>query len=121
MDRERLDLSALDPSADPEQWERLIGAITRRAAPELARRAVTHSPALLLVSWARPMLATAAAIATISAAALAMKARSPGQEVTIARGVIEALEIPAPAAEWLDEGRAPTVDDLILVLEGGSR
>ncbi|HEX7117596.1 MAG TPA: hypothetical protein VF212_02330 [Longimicrobiales bacterium] len=121
MDIERVDLSALDPAADAERWERLVRRIMAGAAPELARRAATRDPFTLLASWARPMIAAAAAITVISFAVLR---RTPGPvEIgsTASRGIVEALEVPSPAADWLNEDRAPTVTDLVSVLEADNR
>lgn len=121
MERERLNLSALDPAADSERWELLVGTITRRAMPELARRAAARSPLVLLAGWARPMLAAAAVLAAISLGVLgtAVETEVPGG--SYASGLIEELEVPAPLATWLTEERGPTVEDLILALDGDVR
>lgn len=117
MDAERLDLSALDPTANPERQERLVRSITHHAAPELARRAAENSPIALLASWARPMLVAAAVVIVCSSAVLTMTpdVRNP---LTPDAGIVEALHVPTPVADWLTEDRAPTVGDLILALEG---
>jgi hypothetical protein len=121
MDTERLNLSALDPAADQERWERVIMTITRNAMPELARRAAARSPLLLLAGWARPMLTAAAIMAAISITALSTVSRAPQPVSQQTAGMIEELQVPAPLATWLTEERAPTVDDLILALDGESR
>lgn len=121
MDPERLDLSPLDPAADAERWARLATAIARRAAPELARRAALKSPLYLLAGWARPMLSAAAALAAIAVTTLATADRTPRREAALPRGLVEVLQVPAPAATWLQEEREPTVDDLILALDGETR
>ena len=36
MESERLDLSALDPSQDPQRWESMIARVMERAGAELA-------------------------------------------------------------------------------------
>jgi hypothetical protein len=121
MERERLNLSALDPAANTERWELLIGTIKQRALPELARRATARSPLVFLAGWARPMLAAAAALAAISLGVLgtAVEAELPGGSQAV--GLIEELQVPAPLATWLTEERGPTVDDLILALDGDFR
>lgn len=121
MERERLNLSALDPAADSERWELLVGTITRRAMPELARRAALRSPLVLLAGWARPMLAAAAVLAVISIAALNAPLEPPSPSIGQAAGMVEELRVPAPLAAWLTEERGPTVDDLILALDGDFR
>jgi hypothetical protein len=121
MDPERLNLSALDPAADAEHWERVIKTITGRALPELTRRAAVRSPLLLLAGWARPMLSAAALLAAISITALTTVHRAPQSTEPQAAGLVEELRVPAPLATWLTEERAPTIDDLILALNGESR
>lgn len=119
---ERLNLAALDPAADTERWERTIASIRERALPELARRSAARSPLLLLAGWARPMLSAAAVLAAISIVLLNLDAH-PEQPVVLQQepGMVEALQVPAPLATWLTEERAPTVDDLILALDGEHR
>jgi hypothetical protein len=123
MDRERLDLTALDPTRDTARWERLIGRINARASAELARRAAAQGAFAMVALWARPALAAAAALAAISAGTLIALERTAAPAAAIAHSVVEALEVPSPAAAWIDEDRAPTVDDLILILaaDGGER
>ena len=117
MDPHRLDLSAIDPLADPERHERLVRTITQRARPVLARRAAESSPIALLASWARPMLATAAVLVILSTTVLTQTRDARGSFVPDAV-IVDALHIPDPVAEWLTEDRSPTVGDLILVMEG---
>jgi hypothetical protein len=121
MDPERLNLSVLDPAADAERWERVINKITDHAMPELARRAAARSPLLLLAGWARPMLSAAAVLAAISIAALTTASRIPQPVAQQAGGMVEALQVPAPLATWLTEERGPTIDDLIVALDGDFR
>ncbi|HUE77342.1 MAG TPA: hypothetical protein VMM83_05320 [Longimicrobiales bacterium] len=116
MDQERIDLSALDPTADRLGYERLVRRVMEAAAPELARRAAAGNPLALLAGWARPMLAAAAAIAVLAIGALAATERS-GAVVETTGTVADALGLPAQAAEWLDEGREPTEYDLVLAME----
>jgi hypothetical protein len=121
MDTERIDLSALDPAADQEHWERVITNIRERALPELARRAAARSPLLLLASWARPMLSAAAALAAISITTLTMASRGPEPAMPETAGLVEELQVPTPLATWMTEERASSIDDLILALDDESR
>lgn len=117
MDDRPIDLRALDPTLDPERWERRIASITALAAPELARRAaLAGSPAQVLLGWFRPALSVAAALALCAVAVLALLAR--GAEARSARPAIaaEALYLPAPVAQLLDEERAPTVAEISLAM-----
>lgn len=116
MDQERMDLSALDPTADRMGYERLVRRVMEAAAPELARRAAGSNPLALLAGWARPMLAAAAIIAVFAIGALALTERAGAAAETVGT-FADALGLPAQAAEWLTEGREPTEDDLVLALE----
>jgi hypothetical protein len=115
MEPDRIDLSPLDPTADQVAYERWIRRIMDGAAPELARRASETSPLTLLLSWARPTLAAAATIAALAAGALFMTDRpgDPADRTT----VVDALGVPAPAADWLESGREPDEADLVLAME----
>ncbi len=117
MEIERIDLSALDPAADEERWERLVRRIMDEAAPELTLRATRSDPFALLGSWARPMIAAAATIAVVSVALLQRQSGPVELGATASRSILEALEMPRPAADWLAEDRAPTVSDLVTALE----
>lgn len=113
---ERLDLSPLDPIGDRRAYDRLVRRIMEAAGPELARRAADRGPIALVAGWARPALAAAAVIAVIAIAAIAATERAAG-EAGEAGTVADALGVPAPAAEWLEEGREPTPAELILAAE----
>jgi hypothetical protein len=113
MEPDRIDLSPLDPAADPLAYERLIRRVMDRAAPELARRA-DAGPLALLVGWARPTLAAAAMIAALAAGALLMTERGATSSPST---VVDALGVPAPAADWLETGREPDEADLVLAME----
>lgn len=124
MDQERLNLAALDPAADSEHWERTIASIRERAQPELQRRrTAARSPLYLLASWARPMLSAAALLAAVSITLLSIDDAPPAHPVVLqpALGVTDALQLPAPVSAWLTEERSPTIDDLLLALEGEQR
>lgn len=121
MEIERIDLSALDPAADGERWEQLVRRIMDEAVPELTLRATRNDPFALLGSWARPMIAAAATIAVVSMAMLQRQDGPVELGATASRSILEALEVPKPAADWLAEDRAPTVTDLVTVLEADQR
>ncbi len=118
MDREMLDLSSLDPSRNVTRWERLIGRIMERARPELALRSSDSGVLSLLGKWAWPALAAAGVVAVVSGAALALTRRQV-QDADITDGIVHFLGIAEPVSVWLDTERAPTTDDVILLVEGG--
>ena len=114
MDTERMDLSPLDPAGDRLGYERLVRRIMDAADPELTRRAEQAGPLALLAIWARPALTAAALIAALALGVLTALERD-GVEPT--ESIVDALGVPAPAAEWLEDGREPTASDLVLAME----
>lgn len=116
MEPERIDLSPLDPAQDQLAYERLIRRIVDAARPELRRRAASDGPLGLVAGWARPTLAAASIIVALAAAAL-MATDRPDAAGTELSGVVDALGVPAPAAEWLEDGREPDAADLVLAME----
>lgn len=114
-------LRALDPGRDPERFERMVGAVLRAAAPELARRrgAAGAAPAGLLLGlsdWLRPALATAALLAFLALASLL--GGGARADVEPPPGLTEALGYPAPVATWVETERTPTVEEVLISLEG---
>lgn len=115
MDLEKVDLTVLDLASDRLGHERLVRRVMAAAGPELRRRAAGSTPLMLLGAWARPVLAAAAVVAVLAAGVLAATER--GAESAPAGSVVDALGVPAPAADWLAEGREPTAADLVLAME----
>lgn len=103
---------------DGQRFEAIVSAILARAEPELARRA-TRSPLVVLAGWMRPALSAAAVVGGIAlAATLALRAETRAAPPP---GIAEALGVPAPVAAWIEAGRVPAVDELIVTLEGERR
>lgn len=115
MNEPPIDLRPLDPTLDHERWERRIANITALAAPELARRATTAGPSLVLLGWFRPALSAAAVLALCAGAALALLLQSPA---TPEPAMTETLRLPAPVALWLGEEQPPSVADLASAMQG---
>jgi hypothetical protein len=109
-DREPLDLSPLDPTADSESLERIVRRIHAAAASELLRR--RSGPALidLIVRWRRPILAASLLLAVASGAVL-MTVRQPvlKDETTLA----ESLGVPRVWAGWIDVDDRPAPGELL--------
>lgn len=116
MEPDRVDLSPLDPENDQLAYERRIRRVMEAAAPELERRARAARPLALVAAWARPTIAAAAVIIAVAAGALFATERQP-DSFAEADSMVEALGVPAPAAEWLEAGREPTASDLVLAME----
>jgi hypothetical protein len=105
MEPQRIDLGAL---ALPELTRERIARTVLARATALRPR----GPLGVVGGWAGPGFAAAAGIAALSLGVLAWS--PPGsvperQPLTIADG----LHLPAPAAEWISENRAPTTADLL--------
>jgi hypothetical protein len=115
MEPERVDLSALDPTQDRLGYERLVRRVVAAAGPELARRAAGDNPLAMLAAWARPALAAAAVIAVVAIGTLAVTERA-GHDEPLGT-MADALGVPAPASDWLADGREPTRGDLVLAME----
>ena len=119
MSDERLDLSALDPAADPERFERMVGNITWGAQQELQRRRRRVGPLEMMATWYRPAFVAAAAIAGVSLTLLAT-AQSGTSEVSTG-AYMSAVEVPAAMSTWYEEDIPPTASDLLVVAtEGGN-
>jgi len=116
MEADRLDLSPLDPETEPDRWERLVAGIVDAASPELTRRAARASLLGSLAELRWPALSAAAVLALISGAALAFTRQQTEVEPPVF--LVEALQVSEPVRGWIDEGRAPSTSDLILVLGG---
>lgn len=114
METERVDLSPLDPTMDRLRYERLVRRILDAADPELERRAAAAGPLALVVGWARPTLAAAAVIAAIALGVLVATDRGGVEPMDF---MADAFGVPAPAAEWIADGRGPTASDLVLAME----
>lgn len=112
------DLAPLRPDHDPRRWTRMLERIEAAAAPELARRAGLASPGLLMLlsGWTRPAISAAALAAAAAATVIALQ-----QPTSAAAGVSDALGMPEPVAVWLDGGQAPSVEELVVLLEEDTR
>ncbi len=110
MKDEKLDLTPLDPAADPLRWERRIRQVAARAAEGAARR----RPGALFVqlaAWVRPALACAAA-AAIAAWIPAWLPRAPAPAQVAAAPVDRMARLLA----WAD-GEQPVNVALLSALE----
>src|SRR5262245_4369133 len=114
---ERPDLSALDPRRDGKRWEGMVRQIMARSLIELQRRQGSGVTGLFdgLLIWARPALATAAALALLSLIALSQLETSGA---TPQATFIRSASIPAPMSVWLEEGQPPNMLDLIILADG---
>lgn len=111
-DDDRIDLSALAGFRDRASRDAAVARVLARLEPELARRARELTPFGLLAAWARPALASAAALAAVALLALGTLDR----DAPVPAGVADAFELPAPAMALLDD-EAPRLAELVLETE----
>lgn len=114
-DDEPMDLSPLDLGEDPERLDGLVRRIMAAAEPELERRATSHDPFSMLQTWARPVLAAAAAVSMLALGLLQWQGSSVGSQGLMS--IAEALDIVGPTYEWLTDERDPTDADMLALLE----
>ncbi len=115
MTDERIDFSALDPTADAERFEEIVGRISAAAAPALAARRVPAGVFGQVAGWWRPLLAAAVLAGIVSAATLArvqVPARA-SEEI----GVAEAIGVPQQIARWVRSDEEPDPTELLIALE----
>ena len=114
------DLAPLDPARDTERWERMVAGITAAAAPELARRARLPAPGvmMLMADWMRPTLGAAAVMAAAAGAFLLM---GPDSAAANSSSLAAELGYSTSVASWVDAESAPSVEELVLDVEGGGR
>lgn len=114
------DLAPLDPTRDAERWERMVTGITAAAAPELARRARLPAPGMmmLLADWVRPTL-SAAAVMAAAAGAFLFTGTQPATAETAS--LASQLGYSSSVASWVDAESAPSVEEMVLGLEGAAQ
>jgi len=107
-----------DSGPDPVRTERMVAAIMARARPELdGLSAAGPSPGELLVRWSPQVLTAAAAVILLSVVTVGLS--GPGDVAGEAQRSLAEYLAPAPVAEWLEGGAAPTAGELLLAMEGG--
>jgi hypothetical protein len=114
MRDDRIDLRALDPTLDPERFQRLVAGIGRGAAAELAARRARATVIGQITAWRRPMLAAAATLLIVSGAVLWSTREDDSRE---GMGVVEAVGVPTSLASWVRSGDMPGPGQLLLALQ----
>ena len=107
----RIDLSPLDPTADPARFDRIVGSIVSGAASALQRRRTQNNVVGEISRWRRPMLAAAAAAAILSFVTL-QTLPTAEQDFESTGTIAEAVGVPSHLAEWVDQERLPTAGEL---------
>jgi hypothetical protein len=123
---DRIDLSVLDPTADPTRFEPLVRSIAARAAGELTRRsghaaspeiAALDELAIAVVrvirGWQRVLLPVAAAITLASLATLRLVEHPPAETGSADVQLAQALGVPAYVADWVSGDEIPGPAELV--------
>ena len=107
MHDSKIDLSALDPAQDTERWHQLVESIAVRA---FARRKQRLTVGYQLMSWARPVLAAAAALTIVfGTKALLIHNEQP----VIAKKHFEMAYV---LAKWATNDERPATSNILQVL-----
>lgn len=104
-----LDLSALDPMADPARFAGLGSRLSRAAAGELARRRARLDVWSCLAAWRRPVLATAGIVAVAASLVLATVPQPAESSTSLA----EAAGVPGAWVQLARGSQAPTPEALL--------
>ena len=107
-----MDLSPVDPTADPERFDQLVESVIARAADELAARRIRSGPVVQIAAWRRPMLAAAAVVAVLAGTVLTQTRIPETMAIEETDGVGEAVGVPVEIAQWLWEETVPSTADL---------
>ena len=110
---DRAGLGELAPERHPGHWETLVARIVAEAEPLLEARRRTLS--LTLTQWSRPVAAGAAGLVAAALATL-LFAPATGPATPVDAGLDEVV-VPWSVAAWMDGSHAPTVEELVLVME----
>jgi hypothetical protein len=112
------DLAPLDPGRNPDRWEAMVAGITAAAAPELARRARLPAPGMmmLLADWVRPTVSAAALMAAAAGAFLLAGPDSTTESTSLAAE----LGYSTSVAYWVDGQGTPSVEEMVLDVEGAT-
>jgi hypothetical protein len=100
----RVDLSPLDPLADPIEFERTLSRIRSRAEPVLRARRAVPDVWCLVASWRRPVLVASGLLACAAVLTLV----SAGARERQVGSLTEAAGLPRTVAEWVEGGQTLT-------------
>ena len=107
MHDSKIDLSALDPAQDTEHWHQLVESIAERA---FARRKQRLTVGYQLMSWARPVLAAAAALTIVFGTKALLSHNEPS--VTAKKHFETAYVL----AKWASNDERPATSNILQVL-----
>ena len=116
MTDERIDFSALDPTAEGDRFEEAVGRINAAVAPALTARRARGNVFGQVAGWWRPLLAAATIAGIVSATTLAL-VEAPASQGESETGLAEAIGVPEQIAQWARNDELPNPAELLIALE----
>ncbi len=116
MQSEHRPLVSSPGSGRPDRWERLIGAITAAAGPELARRRQEWTVMRQFDAWSRQVYSVAALLILVFGAALILTDSREVASTADGPLLMEAV-FPNPLSLWLEQGSEPTLVEVVNAFE----
>jgi len=115
MNTEKVDLTALDPTADPRRWESFVEATLARVGRVLEARRESENDALWLIArWRRPLLAAAAVVlAVLVPTEFLLEDRESRAEV--------ARRLATVSVNWVERDEGPTGAEILRTIAEGRR
>ena len=113
MDTDKIDLTVLDPTADPGHWESFVEATLARANSVLdAQREAENDAFWLIARWRRPLLAAAAVfLAALIPAEVLLEERKSRAEA--------ARRLATVSVTWVGRDQAPTGAEILRTIAEG--
>lgn len=108
VDRDRIDLGALDARIDPVRFQARVRATLVAAAPELARRRRAPTIWEVLAAWRRPLLGLATGMTLASGVALIVRPQSAPPPAATAAPTFEQAFI-----GWSRRGILPSAEEVV--------
>jgi hypothetical protein len=105
-----IDFSPLDPSRDPERWQRRVAAVTAGVRARRRRYALE----VQLLEWARPALLVAASLTLVVWWGAARQSATPRHDCP-------ASATPWTVACWVQSGEEPSVPAMLLIMEAAEQ
>jgi hypothetical protein len=115
MDTDKVDLTALDPTADAGHWESVVASTLAGVDRVLdARREAENDALSLIARWRRPLLAAAAVVlVTLIPAEFLLEARESRAEAV--------RRLATVSVTWIESNQEPTGAEILRTIAEGSR
>jgi len=115
METDKVDLTALDPMADPGRWQAFVEATLARADGVLdARRDSENDAFSLIARWRRPLMAAAAVLlAVLVPAEFLLEEREARVEA--------AHRLATVSITWVERSQGPSGTEILRTIAEGRR